>query len=110
MYKQKSIRELKSILNFLKSKLDDLNKNAVRNKEKDYQLKPQSELNHLLRSEMPIDEKKNILISQIGLVRINLFMEHYERVNIFEKNKQFDKAIKIMNYYVKGIAIPFIGP
>jgi len=110
MYKQKSIRELRSILNSLKSKLVDLDQNAVRDKEKDYQLRTQSELDHLLRSEMPIEEKKNILISQIGLVRINLFMEHYERVNRFEKNKQFDEAIKVMNYYVKNVAIPFIGP
>lgn len=69
---------------------------------------PQSELNHILKSEIPALEKKKLLLSQIGLLRINLFAEYSEKIGVSEGNNQLDKAAEVMNDYAVNIAIPFI--
>jgi hypothetical protein len=109
MFQQKSIKELGSIFNSLKSKLTEFDKNSVRDKERDYSLISPSELSHILGSKIPTQAKKKLLLSQIGLLRINLFMEYFERIRIFEENRLFDDAMEIMNDYAESVAIPFIS-
>lgn len=108
MIHRKSVKELTNILSSFKSALAEYDKDSKRDKKRDYKLLPQSELKYVLKSGIPDGEKKNLLLSQIGLLRINLFMEHYERIRTFEENNQLDEAIKIMNDYAVNVAIPFI--
>ena len=107
MFQHKSVRELKAILLSLTSRFEKIDQDAVRDKTRDYKLLPQSKLNYILKSEIPALEKK-LLLSQIGLLRINLFAEYSERMQIFEENNQLDKAVEVMNEYAANIAIPFI--
>lgn len=108
MFQQKSIGELDRILQSFKLRLVELDQDAVRDKNKDYSLLPSNKLNLILKSQIPLQEKKKLLLNQIGLLRINLFMEYSERIAILEKNKQLDEAVKLMNDYAESIAIPFI--
>ena len=78
MFKNKYIQELRSILNSLKSELTDLDKNSVSNKERKYSLASPKELNLILRSTIPTKDKKSVILSQVGLVRINRYSECYE--------------------------------
>ena len=81
---------------------------AVRDKKKDYELLPSNMLHYILKSKIPNRDKKKLLLSQIGLLRINLFMEHSQRVEMLEDNNQLNEAVEVMNDYVVNIAIPFI--
>jgi len=108
MIHRKSVKELERILRYLKSRLAQYDEDAKRDKEKDYKIMPQSELKHILHSGIRPQDKKTLLLSQIGLLRINLFMEFYERIQILEQNSQLDEAVDLMNDYASNIAIPFI--
>ena len=108
MIHRKSIRELSNILTSFETRLASYDKDAERNREGDYALLPSSKLNFVLRSGIPTEEKKKLLLSQIGLVRINLFTEHYARIQKLEESKQLDEAVKVMNDYVRNVALPFI--
>lgn len=102
------MKELRAILQSLRSRLARVDQDAVRDREKDYTLLPSNELNYILKSRIPVQEKKKLLLHQIGLLRINLFREYSERIQMLEKNKQLDEAVKLMNDYAVNIAIPFI--
>ena len=52
--------------------------------------------------------KKKLLLTEIGYLRINLFQEYYERIQIAQKTKDPDKAIQLMKTYIETIAMPFI--
>jgi len=52
--------------------------------------------------------KKKLLLTEIGYLRINLFQEYYERIQIAQKSKDPDKAIQLMKTYIETIAMPFI--
>lgn len=108
MIHKKSVKELSNILSSLKSRIAKYDKDAKRDKKFDYKLLPQSQLQQILRSGIPAEEQRKLLLSQIGLIRINLFSEHLERVRLFEKNNQLDDAVNVMNDYVVSIAIPFV--
>jgi len=108
MIHQKSVKGLKNILLAFKSKLMVYDEDAKRNKNSDYTLLPQGQLEQILRSRIPVEEKKKLLLSQIGLLRINLFSECYERTKVLEESKQIDEAVKLMNDYAENVAIPFI--
>jgi hypothetical protein len=110
MFYQKSVRELRFLLDSLKSKLAELDGSAVRDRNRDYSLISSTELIRILRSQLSFQKKRIILLGQIGFVRINLFSEYHERVLRLEKNKNFGEAVRIMNDYVENVAIPFIAP
>jgi hypothetical protein len=69
---------------------------------------PKEELKQILKSKTKTQKKRKLLLTQIGYLRINLFSEYYERLQRAEKNKEFDKAVKLMNKYIETIALPFI--
>jgi len=103
-----SLNKLETILSDFKSKLSELDKNAKRDKNLDYKLRSKSELTALLNSNIPLKDKKTLLLSEIGYVRINLFMEYNARISLLEQNNQMDDAVELMNEYVTNVAIPFI--
>jgi UTP:GlnB (protein PII) uridylyltransferase len=90
----------------LKSKLDTLNQTAVRNRKLDFKILTQNELNQKLLKGTKY-ENKQLVLTQIGYLRINLFQEYYERIQAAQANQDLDKAVQLMNQYTQ-IAIPFI--
>jgi hypothetical protein len=53
-------------------------------------------------------EKRQLMLTQIGYLRINLFQEHYERIQASMESQEPDKAVLLMNQYIQTIALPFI--
>jgi hypothetical protein len=53
-------------------------------------------------------KKTQLLLTQIGYLRINLFSEYYERIQCAQKNNELDKAVNLMNECIEIIAIPFV--
>ena len=104
-----TVKELLDVLGSFKAKLAECDKDAVRDIKSDYELIPQSQLDLVLRSQASVDKKRSLLLSQIGLLRINLFSEYNERVRILEEKKDLDQAITVMNDYAENVAIPFIS-
>jgi YesN/AraC family two-component response regulator len=79
----------------------------VRNKKLDFEVLSQDQLDRKLSTGTKY-EKKYLLLTQIGYIRINLFQEYYERIQITEESKDFDKAVDLMKEYLQKIAMPFI--
>lgn len=102
------MEELKEALSSLESRLAKYDKDAKRNKKNDYRLMSKSELEHILTSGLPVQDKKKILLSQIGLLRINLFAEFSARIQVLEQDSRLDEAVELMNEYTLNVAIPFI--
>jgi vacuolar-type H+-ATPase subunit E/Vma4 len=92
----------------LKSRLDEIDLEAIRNRKQDFPVMPVDELEQILRSKAKTQYKRRLLLTQIGYVRINLFSEYYERLQHAERNKEFEETVKLMNNYVETIAAPFI--
>jgi hypothetical protein len=65
-------------------------------------------LKQALKSNIKLKEKKQLLLTQIGHLRINIFTEYYEQVNILREKNQLDKAVELMNSYAE-IASIFIS-
>ena len=57
---------------------------------------------------MKLKKKEQLLLTQIGYLRINLFSEYYERIQSSQKSNELDKAVKLMNECAEIIAIPFV--
>ena len=91
----------------LKSKLETLNQNAVRNRKLDFKILTQNELNQKLLKGTEY-ENRQLVLTQIGYLRINLFQEYYERIQAAQANQDLDKAVQLMNQYIQTIAMPFI--
>ena len=49
------------------------------------------------------------MLTQIGYLRINLFSEYYERIQSAQKDKELDKAVRLMDECIEIIAVPFIS-
>ena len=101
----KTLRELEEIYKSLNSILKELNKDYIRNKKYDFQLMDENRLNQLLRSHVKLEEKKRILLTQIGYLRVNIFTEYLERVNLLQEKKQLNQAADLMNKYAEIASI-----
>jgi hypothetical protein len=91
----------------LKSKMDKLNQSAVRDQKLDFEVLTKNELNQKLLSGTRY-EKRRMLLTQIGYLRINLFQEYYEQIQVAQANQDLDKSVQLMNQYILTIAMPFI--
>jgi hypothetical protein len=91
----------------LKSKLDTLNQTAVRDRKLDFKILTQNELNQKLLNGTQ-HENKQLVLTQTGYLRINLFQEYYERIQAAQANQDLNKAVQLMNQYISTIALPFI--
>jgi hypothetical protein len=70
---------------------------------------PQTELGEVLKGKMSPKKKEQILLTQIGYLRINIFGEFYEQIQLAQKNNDLDKAVKLMNSCGEIVAVPFIS-
>ena len=61
-----------------------------------------------LRSDIKLKEKKQLLLTQMGYLRINIFMEYFERVNLLREKNQLNQAVELMNKHAE-IASIFIS-
>jgi len=108
MFQDNSLKGLEKTFQELKTKLDEIDSEAIRNRKQDFPVMPRNELEQVLRSKAKPQYKRRLLLTQIGYVRINLFSEYYERLQHAERNKEFEDAVKLMNNYIETIAVPFI--
>ena len=86
------------------------NKDCAREKRWDFEVMAADQLEQILKGTSHAKEKMNLLFSQVGYLRINLFYEVYARLQLAEKNRDFDKALQLMNEYIDTVAMPFILP
>jgi vacuolar-type H+-ATPase subunit D/Vma8 len=96
-----TFRELETIIG-------KLNENAVRDRKFDLSVMTHDELKKILESKTGRREKRRILLTQIGFLRINIFNECYKKIQLAETKRELDEAVKIMNDYVEHVAMQFI--
>ena len=48
------------------------------------------------------------MLTQIGYLRINLFQEYYERIQVAQYHQDLDKSVQLMNQYIDTVAMPYI--
>ncbi len=101
------MQHFKATFQELKSTLDRLDQEAVRNKKLDFEIFPTDALDRKLQ-ELTKHEKRKLMLTQIGYLRINLFQEYYERIQAAQERKDLNKAIQLMQRYIQTIALPFI--
>jgi hypothetical protein len=99
--REKTLKELEDIFQVLKSKLKELNEDAVRDRKYDAPMINENWLNQTLKSSITLKEKKQLLLTQIGYLRINIFTEYFERVNRLREKNQLDKAVELMNRHAE---------
>jgi len=105
--REKTLKELQDIFQVLKSKLKDLNEAAVRDRKYDSPMINENWLNQAIKSDISLKEKKQLLLTQIGYLRINIFTEYFERANLLREKNQLDQAVELMNKHaeIAGIFI-----
>ena len=99
---------LEEFYNELSIKLEEINKGAIRDRKLDFSLMPKEDLLRKLKKSPKEGEKKLILLTEVGYLRINLFHEYYERIQVAQKNRDFGEAVELMKDYVETIAMPFL--
>jgi hypothetical protein len=104
-----SIEEITSIYHRLNSELEELNKNANRDVKLDLPKMNEKWLKKTMKGHLNLKEKKKLLLTQIGYLRMNIFTEYYERVKLARQNNELDKGVEFMNEHAK-IAKLFIYP
>jgi hypothetical protein len=104
----KSLGELEEIFTGLSSKLDALNQDAVRDKKYDFPVMNEKWLQKVIKRDIKPKEKRILLLTQIGYLRINIFTEYLERVKALQEKKQLNQAVELMNRYAE-IASIFIS-
>ena len=102
-----TIESLKHYFLEFKEKLEILDKDCVREKKYDFTVMAVGQLERSLKGMSSAKEKMNLLFSQVGYLRINLFYEVYARLQLAEENRDFDKVLKLMNEYIETVAMPF---
>jgi hypothetical protein len=106
--KRKNLKELEEIFQVLSSKLKELNKDAVRDRKGDATMMNVNWLSQVLKSDIKLNKKKRLLLTQIGYLRMDIFIEYYERVKLSREKNQLDKAVELMNKHAE-IANIFIS-
>ena len=99
-----NLRSLMATLTELKSKLETLNQNAVRNRKLDFKILTQNELNQKLLKGTEY-ENRQLVLTQIGYLRINLFQEYYERIQAAQANQDLMNDITAVLMKAKDLCI-----
>jgi hypothetical protein len=105
--RKKTLKELQDIFQVLNSKLRELNKDAVRDVKGDLNVINENRLNQILQSNIKLKEKKRLLLTQIGYLRINIFTEYFERVKFLREKNLLNQAVELMHRHAE-IAQMFI--
>jgi len=108
MVYNKSVDELNEMRIMLTKRLKQHNL-TIGKKVNTYKLISETEINNILKSNISKKDMKNILLAEIGLIRINLFETMSDDIQSHEKNNQLDHNVEIMKTYLVDIAIPFIS-
>jgi hypothetical protein len=101
------LQQFKATFLDLKSKLDKLDPDAIRNKNLDFEVFPMDEMDRKLQG-LTKHEKRQLFLTQIGYLRINLFQEYYERIQVAQERQELDTAVQLMNQYLLSVAMPYI--
>lgn len=109
MIHRRSTRELNVLLTSFKQLQNDYNSIYNSNKEVTYKFIKENEINHVLKSDIPNQEKKKILLAEIGAARINIFGILAKQIQHLEQDDQLDNCVEIMNEYVNNVASIFIA-
>jgi hypothetical protein len=99
--------QLEETFRKLKLELEEIDVASVRDKKLDLETMGKNELEQFLKSKIKPKKKVEFLLNQIGYLRINLFSEYYEQIKVAEKEKELDKAARLMDRCAEVIAIPF---
>lgn len=106
--KSKTLTELLSIYKVLRSRIKDLNVGAVRDKKYDSPMANENWLYQAIKSNISPQKKKQLILTQIGYLRINIFTEYFERVNQLREKNELNAAVELMNKHAE-IASIFIS-
>lgn len=106
---EKSLEELEETFRELKSQLDEINRSSVQEKKYEYGVMSQNELTQILKSKTKHKKKQQLLLTQIGYLRINIFNEYYEQIKHAQENKELVKAFKLMKKCAELVALPFFS-
>ena len=68
-----SLKGLEKTFQELKSQLDEIDLEAIRNRKQDFPVMPKDELEQASRSKAKTQYKRRLLLTQIGYVRITCF-------------------------------------
>ena len=101
------MKELQGIFQVLSLKLKELNKDAVRDMKYDLNVMDENWPDRISQSDIKLKEKKRLLLTQIGYLRINIFTEYFERIKLLREKKQLNEAVELMNNHAE-IAKMFI--
>jgi hypothetical protein len=104
------LKRLEDLFSEYNNKLQLFDKDCIRDKKFDFDVISGEKLESYLKNELSLKEKKRLLLSQVGYLRINLFYEYYARIQVVEKDTEFAEALKLMDEYIKTIAMPFLVP
>jgi hypothetical protein len=104
---EESLMELEKTFRKLQLELKEIDAASIRDKRSDFETMGKNELEQFLKSEIKPKKKVEVLLNQIGYLRINLFSEYYEQIKVAEKEKELDKAARLMDQCAEVIAIPF---
>jgi hypothetical protein len=107
---KKSLSEIEEVFQGLRSKFEELNQDAVRETKFDLPMVSEKWLNQILKGNLKLNEKKRLLLTQMGYLRMNIFMEYYERVKLARSNNDLDKAVDLMNEHAEIARVFIITP
>jgi len=85
-----------------------MDRTAVRDKRGDFRVVPLDKLKETIQSTSSTRRKAQLLLTEIGYLRCNLFAEYYERIKRFEGKNELNRAAELMQEYSE-IAIPFVS-
>ena len=109
VYPKRNWKTLKKHYQSLLLHIEKLNEHAVRDKKGDFRLIPPDELTKVLQNETNAKNRIQLINTEIGYLRCNIFSEYYERMKLAEKKNKLDESVTLMNQYAE-IAIPFVSP
>lgn len=102
---EKEFLRLETTFREFETIIGKLNENAVRDRKYDLSVMTNDELDKILESKIRRSEKTRILLTQIGFLRINIFNEYYNEVQLAETKNELDDAVKTMNSHIEQVAM-----
>lgn len=62
-------------------------------------------LSQVLKGQTKLEEKRRLLLTQMGYLRMNIFTEYYERVKLAREKNELNKAVELMNEHARTASI-----
>jgi len=106
---EESLQHLEDTFQKLSLRLEELSKNPVRDPRFDLAILSWNDLRRVLQDKNGNMAKRSLLLTQVGYLRINLFQEYFERIQVAQKDMKLDDAVKLMKDYVETVAMQFLA-